>query len=62
MLAATELGLSSCWVGAFSPEKLAQALALPAGATPVAVLAVGYAAETPERTPRRPIDDVTHRL
>ncbi|MGA2991529.1 MAG: nitroreductase family protein [Candidatus Korobacteraceae bacterium] len=62
MLAATELGLSSCWVGAFSPEKLAQALALPAGATPVAVLAVGYAAETPERTPRRPIGEVAHRL
>jgi nitroreductase len=62
MLAATELGLASCWVGAFIPEKLAQAVGISEGAKPVAVLAVGYAAETPERTPRRSIEEMAHQL
>jgi nitroreductase len=62
MLAVTELGLGGCWVGAFVPEKLSQALALPAGVTPVAVLSIGYAAETPERTSRRLVEELAHRL
>ena len=62
MLAATELGLSSCWVGAFIPEKLAQAVGIPEGHKPVAVLAIGYAAETPERTTRRKIEELVHPL
>ena len=62
MLAATELGLSSCWVGAFIPEKLAEAVGIPKEHKPVAVLAIGYAAETPERTSRRKIEEVAHQL
>ena len=62
MLKVTELGLASCWIGAFSPQKLAQALALPEHVTPVAVLAIGYAAETPERTPRRNLEELVHTL
>jgi nitroreductase len=62
MLKATDLGLVSCWIGAFSAEKLAQALALPENVKAVAILAIGYAAETPERTSRRKLEDVVHRL
>ena len=62
MLEVTELGLASCWIGAFIPEKLAQTLALPEGIKPVAVLAVGYPAENPERTSRRNLEEVVHKL
>jgi nitroreductase len=62
MLKVTDLGLASCWIGAFSPEKLAQALALPENSKPVAVLAIGYAAENPERTSRRNLEDLAHKL
>jgi nitroreductase len=62
MLKVTDLGLAACWVGAFTPQKLAQALALPENITPVAVLAIGYAAESPERTSRRNLEEVAHKL
>jgi nitroreductase len=62
MLKVTDLELASCWIGAFSPEKLAQALALPENVKPVAVLAIGYPAETPERTSRRNLAELAHML
>ncbi len=62
MLAVTALGLSSCWIGAFDPEKLAAVIGAPDGVVPVAFLAIGYAAETPERTTRRELGDLVHRL
>lgn len=45
MLAAREKGLGSCWVGAFAPSKMAQALALPANHQVVALLPLGYPAD-----------------
>jgi len=58
MLGATALGLSSTWVGAFDEEAAAKALGASRGKRPVAILPVGYAAELPEITPRRPISDI----
>ena len=62
MLAVTELGLGACWVGAFIPATVTNALGLPKNLTPVAVLSIGYPAEEPERTPRRDLSDLVHRL
>jgi nitroreductase len=62
MLKVTELGLGACWIGAFNPEKLAQSLALPESHKPMAVLAIGYPAENPERTTRRNLEELVHRL
>ena len=45
MLQAWELGVGSCWIGAFSPAAVAAAFSLPANEHPVAILALGYAAE-----------------
>lgn len=59
-LAATALGLGSCWVGAFDDRRVAQALGAPAGLNPVCMLAIGYAAERPDRTSRRPLSDLMH--
>ena len=60
MLAATDLGLSSCWVGAFSPEAAAKVIGAPQGVVPMAILPVGYPGETPERTPRRTLTELVH--
>ncbi|GGG36110.1 NADH dehydrogenase [Caldovatus sediminis] len=55
-LAATALGLGSCWVGAFDEARVARLLRLAAGVRPVAILALGHAAERPPRPPRRPVE------
>ena len=59
-LAATALGLASCWVGAFDDEEVARAIDLPSSQRPVALLTVGYPAESPLRTPRRSVADLVH--
>ncbi|MCL6610685.1 MAG: nitroreductase family protein [Peptococcaceae bacterium] len=43
LLAATALGLGSCWVGAFDEEKVRDFLKMPEGRRPVAIVPVGYA-------------------
>jgi nitroreductase len=58
MLAATSLGLSSTWVGAFHEEAAARAVGITGGKRPVAILPVGYAAESPENTPRRSLSNI----
>jgi len=46
MYAAEELGLGSTWVGSFSYEKLREFFELPEYLEPVAMLPVGYPAES----------------
>ena len=58
MLAATALGLAAVWVGAFQEQAVSEALNLPASARPVALLPLGYAAETVEPRPRRTLDGI----
>jgi nitroreductase len=58
MLAVTALGLSSTWVGAFDEEAAARAVGVMKGKRPVALLPIGYGAESPESTPRRPLSDI----
>ena len=60
-LAAVALGLASCWVGAFDERAVAQALGAPPYLRPVALLPLGYSAETPARTPRRRLEDLVKR-
>jgi nitroreductase len=61
MLAATALGLSTVWVGAFDDEGVRSAVGIPADLLPVAVLPVGYAAESPAARPRRPLEQIVRR-
>lgn len=42
LLAATALGLGTCWVGAFREEDASRALRLPRGLRPLALVPVGY--------------------
>lgn len=57
-LAATALGLASCWVGAFAEEPICRLLKAPPGVRPVALLPIGYPAEEPSLTGRRPLNEV----
>jgi nitroreductase len=60
MLAATALGLSSVWVGAFQEQAVAEALSLPASIRPVALLPIGYPGETVEPRSRRSLKELVH--
>lgn len=62
MLAATNLGLGSVWVGAFNDDKVSEALGNPPGLRPVAMLPLGYPARNPNPRPRRPIEDLVRTL
>lgn len=61
-LAATALGLATCWVGAFDDEAVTRAINLPAGRHPVALVPVGYPAESPGRTSRRSLADLVRQV
>lgn len=59
LLAAVDLGLASCWIGAFDDRAVAEAVGIISPVTPVAVLPVGYSAESAGRPARRPLEEVT---
>lgn len=60
-LAVVAAGLSSAWVGQFDEAQVRSLLQLDAHLHPLALLTVGYAAELPEPTPRRPLGDIISR-
>jgi nitroreductase len=57
-LAAVEEGLGTCWIGAFYEDRVKQVLGIPDEARVVAVLPLGYPAESPDPRPRKPFDEV----
>jgi len=60
LLAATALGLGTCWVSAFDEEAARQAIGAPQWLVPVAIVPVGYpAVPRPRETERRPLEEVT---
>ena len=61
LLAAHALGLGTCWVGAFSEENVSEALNLPNGVKPIAIIPLGYPAEHPSVTPRMRLKDLVHK-
>jgi len=52
-LAVTALGLATVWVGAFDDDGVRQAIGVGHDLRPIAILPIGYAAETPEHRSRR---------
>jgi nitroreductase len=59
-MAAVDLGLGSCWVGAFDSPAVARILDLRAGLVPSVILPIGYPAEEPVKSPRRELKDFAH--
>ena len=63
LVAATALGLGSCWVaGARKPyaESIRKLLGVPEGMRLISLVAVGYPAEVPN-PPKKPLSEVLHR-
>ncbi len=55
VLAATDEGLGTCWVGWFEREPVKRILGIPEGKEVPILITVGYAAEEPEARPRKPL-------
>lgn len=59
-LAATTMGLGTCWVCAFDPDVVREGFGLPADVEPIALIPVGYPAdgETVPVKKRKPIEEI----
>lgn len=58
VLAATDLGLGTCWVGAFDPDQARDVLNLPADAEPLVFTPLGFPADEPKEKTRKPLTEL----
>ena len=58
ILEATDLGLGTCWVGAFNHEEARDILKLPDNMEPVAFTPLGYSDDQPGDIRRKPIEEL----
>lgn len=59
-LAAYALGLGTCWVGAFREDEARRILEIPDGVRPVAIIPIGFPAESLPPRSRRPLKQIIH--
>ena len=57
-LAAVQEGLGTCWIGAFSQERAGQVLGVPSSYKIVALLPLGYPADTPRAKSRKSMEEI----
>ena len=60
-LAATALGLGTCWIGSFYPYKVRTILNIPSHIEVVQLMTLGYPADTPTERNRLPIEQIVCR-
>lgn len=58
ILAATDLGLGTCWVAAFDAVAAREVLGLPEGVEPIAFTPLGYPADEPGPKKRKPLSEL----
>lgn len=59
VLQATELGLGTCWIGWIKPKEVRKIVSWDKNIKPLALITVGYCADTPTREKLRlPIEDI----
>jgi nitroreductase len=58
ILAAADLGLGTCWIGAFDPDAARDVLGLPDDVEPIAFTPLGYPDDQPKPKKRRDLDDL----
>lgn len=58
ILQAHELGLGTCWLGAFNAAEVKRTLGIPPHVQVVAMTPLGYPAQVPAPTPRKPLEQV----
>ncbi len=57
-LQAADLGLGTCWIGSFYPEKVRQILKIPDDIVIVELMALGYPADSKSEPKREPIEKI----
>ncbi|MCD6108078.1 MAG: nitroreductase [Thermoplasmata archaeon] len=57
-LEAVELGLGTCWIGAFYEEQVKKVLNIPEDLEVVVLITIGYPAEEPMERPRKRLDEI----
>ncbi|MBS3807804.1 MAG: nitroreductase family protein [Bacteroidales bacterium] len=64
-LAATDIGLATCWICNFNVMKCAKILQLPEGVEPIAMIPLGYPADHPDTSrhniKRKKLDELVHK-
>ena len=61
VLTAASEGLGTCWIGAFDEEKCKEALGIPRGVRVVAMIPLGYSAESKgQASERKPMVEIIH--
>ncbi len=58
VIAAWDLGIGSCWIGACNEEKVKKLLKIPEKWKVVALVTLGYPAEQPKPKKNKPIEDL----
>lgn len=58
ILAATSLGLGTCWVGAFDPDAAREVLNIPDDLVPVLFTPLGYPADKPREKRRKSLHEI----
>jgi len=58
VLAATELGLGTCWVRAFDARAAERLLEIPEGVSALVLLTLGYPGESPAARPRKSLNEI----
>jgi len=61
ILAATALGLGTCWIAAFDPAAVREVFGLPDDVEPVAFTPLGWPDKPSSATDRRPLDELVKR-
>jgi nitroreductase len=57
-LQATDLGLATCWIGSFEPDKVREILGIPQDIAIIELMALGYPADKAKKPSREPIDNI----
>ena len=57
-LAAADLGLGTCWIGAFDPDRVTEVIGLPEGIEPMAMLLLGYPGMEGRKKERKPLEQL----
>ncbi len=61
ILAATDEGLGTCWIGAFDPVAARDVFGLPEGVEPIVMTPLGYPADTAPAKRRKAKEQLIHR-
>jgi nitroreductase len=57
-LQATELGLATCWIGSFYPDKIKPIVGVPDDVMIVELMALGYPGDAPREHQREPVERI----